>query len=562
MSYIDSQGVVYTYGATNASVTGVTQNIYASVIIPSIISPPGVGDRNVISIGTNAFYSCSSLATINLPNSLTSIGQSAFSGCLVLSSIYNLSLTGVTSIEDSTFSGCSSLTTINLPNSLTNIGSFAFSYCSSLPSINLPNSLTTIGSYTFYNCSGLLSINLSSTNVTSIGPHTFQYCTSLATVNLPNSLTSIKLVAFFGCLSLKSIDISSTGVTSIEEYAFFGCSSLATINLSIFLTTIGTYTFYSCSSLGTINLPNSLISIGEFAFSNCSLLKSYIFLGNAPTTGSNVFDNGPSPLAAIIYYVSGKTGWTALWPTSPYTGTQLETVSTPSPPTNVVATAGNTTAELTWTTPSSGGVISYTITPYVNNTAQAPITSFSGSPYTVTGLTNGTTYTFTIFASNASGNSPASSQSNPVTPIAHIPIISYINPTSGYITGNQDITVVGSYFSGASSVTIQGNTTSFTVVNDTEITCQIPGGTLGGASVLITNGLGHNTPNSLYTYTAVNVPVVDSISPTSGSGGQTLTIYGKYFKANGQTFVTINNKNAEIKNCTDTQIICIVPSEN
>ena len=92
----------------------------------------------------------------------------------------------------------------------------------------------------------------------------------------------------------------------------------------------------------------------------------------------------------------------------------------PGPPTNVVATAGNASATLTWSPPTSDGgsaLIGYRITPYIGANAQTPInTGSTATTYTVPGLINGTTYTFTVLAINGSGAGPESAPSNPVTP--------------------------------------------------------------------------------------------------------------------------------------------------
>jgi hypothetical protein len=118
-----------------------------------------------------------------------------------------------------------------------------------------------------------------------------------------------------------------------------------------------------------------------------------------------------------------STGASTIWLASTITlqGGESGPVTAPSAPTEVDATAGNDSANLSWQAPSSGNstISSYTITPYVGSVAQTP-TTMNGSPpatsATVTGLTNGTTYTFTVSATNSAGTGPASSESNAVTP--------------------------------------------------------------------------------------------------------------------------------------------------
>jgi hypothetical protein len=123
--------------------------------------------NSVTSIGESAFQQCSSLASVSIPNSVTSIGESAFEQC---SSLASVSIPySVTSIGSYAFSG-TALTAVSIPNGVTSIGSGAFSYCYNLTSVTIPNSVTSIGANAFYGCLGLgsvfLSPNLSSSQIT------------------------------------------------------------------------------------------------------------------------------------------------------------------------------------------------------------------------------------------------------------------------------------------------------------------------------------------------------------------------------------------------------------
>ena len=144
--------------------------------------------NSVTSIGDGAFSMCESLTNIKIPKSVTNIGYSAFLGCKSLSSI-NIP-NSVTNIGYSAFSECRSLTNIKIPNSVTSIGDWAFSSCSSLTSINIPNSVTNIGNHAFWSCISLVKINVPD-SVTNIGNNTFSYCSSLTCINIPNSVTNI-----------------------------------------------------------------------------------------------------------------------------------------------------------------------------------------------------------------------------------------------------------------------------------------------------------------------------------------------------------------------------------
>ena len=170
-------------------------------------------------ICNNAFAGCS-LSNIAIPDSVTAIGDFAFSGCSSLSNI--VIPDSVTAIGDSAFSDCSSLSNIVIPNSVTAIGDGAFFGCSSLPNIVIPNSVTSIGDSAFYRCSSLSKIVIPD-SVTDIGNRAFSCCRSLPNIVIPNSVTSIGDYAFEYCRSLSNIVIPDS-VTDIGYGAFSGCS--------------------------------------------------------------------------------------------------------------------------------------------------------------------------------------------------------------------------------------------------------------------------------------------------------------------------------------------------
>lgn len=156
----------------------------------------------VENISEYAFYKCSKLANIALPNSVTYIGEDAFNGC-------------------------SSLTSIAIPNSLTVIRKSVFEDCLSLTSITIPSSVTTIEESAFSGCSSLTSVTLSN-SVTAISDHCFSHCRSLASITIPNSVTSIGDYAFYECSSLKTVTIGKN-VVVIGGSAFRWCDHLTEI---------------------------------------------------------------------------------------------------------------------------------------------------------------------------------------------------------------------------------------------------------------------------------------------------------------------------------------------
>ena len=249
---------------------------------------------SMTNIGNSAFSWCESLTSINIPDSVTSIGESAFDGCESLTCI-NIP-DSVTSIGDSAFRGCRSLTCINIPDSVTSIGYSAFSWCKSLTSINIPDSVTSIGDSAFNGCSSLSSINIPD-SVTSIGYSAFSWCKSLTSINIPDSVTSIGDWAFFECESLTSINIPDS-VTSIGNSAFSWCKSLTSINIPDSVTSIGNSAFSWCKSLTSINIPDSVTSIGNSAFSWCKSLTSINIPDSVTSIGDSAF-NGCESLTCI-----------------------------------------------------------------------------------------------------------------------------------------------------------------------------------------------------------------------------------------------------------------------
>ena len=271
-----------------ASVTTIGVNAFRGLILQlDNRSPHFYVEDNVLFTADKKYLIayCSRQTSYSIPNSVTSIGDSAFEGCSNLTSLTIPD--SVTSIGDRTFSLCSNLTSLTIPNSVTSIGNYSFADCSSLPSLTIPNSVTSIGDSAFWNCSSLTSLTIPN-SVTSIGDSAFEGCYNLTSLTIPDSVTSIGKSAFSRCSNLTSLTIPNS-VTSIGDSAFGGCSSLTSLTIPNSVTAIGDSAFSGCSSLTSLTIPNSVTSIGDSAFSGCSSLTSLTIPNSVTSIGDGTF---------------------------------------------------------------------------------------------------------------------------------------------------------------------------------------------------------------------------------------------------------------------------------
>ncbi len=256
------------------------------------------GMKNVTKIGDNAFYNCSNLVNIKLPENLTEIGVWAFYNCNQL----KVDLPGnIVKIDWSAFRNCKSLTEITIPKSLTDCGSDIFSDCSNLKTIKFEKGITTIPAYLFYGSNswfdGLEEIDIPET-VTTIGKYAFYDCRNLTTVTGMKNVTKIGDDAFYNCSNLKEITIPDT-VESMGTSIFYGCTSLKSVVLPNKRVNITDSTFYNCSSLESITLPDTVEYIRNNAFYGCSSLKKIVWSKSIKEIENNAF-KGCSSLTEII----------------------------------------------------------------------------------------------------------------------------------------------------------------------------------------------------------------------------------------------------------------------
>ena len=352
-------GIWYNFNSTNktaevtyrGSSSTAYSNEYAGVVtIPASVTYSGT-TYSVTSIGDYAFYECSSLTSVMIPNSVTSIGDYAFYGCTGLTSVTIPN--SVTNIGDRAFSGCSGLTSVAIPESVISIGNLAFADCNGLTSpvynthvfaymptsysgaYTIPDGIESVASNAFRNCSGLTYVTIPN-SVTSIGEGAFDGCSglpindncryadtylveavdkTLSTYTIKDGTRFIGSYAFSHCSNLTSIEIPNS-VTSIGHSAFWDCTGLTSIEIPNSVTSIGGSAFYKCSGLISVTIPNSVTSIEDQAFVGCTGLTSPVYNAHVfafmPTSYSGVYTI-PDGIESIAGYAfGGCTGLTSV----------------------------------------------------------------------------------------------------------------------------------------------------------------------------------------------------------------------------------------------------------
>ena len=235
------------------------------------------------SIGAYAFASCTSLTSLSLVGNFQTIGEQAFAYCGMTSLTTDAD---ITSIGEYAFSHCTSLTSLSLTGSVQTIGYQAFACCTSLTSLSLTGDIQKIGDYAFGYCSSLYTATLSK-NLTSIGTYAFEYCTSLNSIEIPGKVTEIGDYAFIDA-GLTSVTIDE-GVKSTGAYMFYKCGNLTTVTLPESLTTIADGSFAFCSNLDHVKIPARVTCIGDGAFSNCTSLSDITLQDGVKTIGADAF---------------------------------------------------------------------------------------------------------------------------------------------------------------------------------------------------------------------------------------------------------------------------------
>ena len=336
-----------TYINLPASITNINESAFSGCVSLNIV----IDTPNLESLGVNAFCNygtkIGSLLGIENLGKITAIQNATDSntGCFrnQKSLTYAKLPNTLKSIGSYAFYGCSTLASVNFPSSLTTIGSYAFYGCSTLASVNFPSSLTTIGSYAF--ALALDDVDCSFDNLTSLGSvafyksglrsfyaplletipdpsgnlSVFYNCTKLKTINIPN-VKSIPDKTFENCAIEGQLNLNATGI----GFAAFKGNKITSLVCSEGLETIwgaGDYAmgaFTGCTLLTFVDFPSTVTSIGRHCFFRCSELVTFICRNvTPPTLGGEVFG---STNAALSIYVPDESvdaykeasGWSAL----------------------------------------------------------------------------------------------------------------------------------------------------------------------------------------------------------------------------------------------------------
>ena len=263
-----------TYTVTSIGEAAFYYSSYCSDSTGSLSIP-----ETVTSIGHSAFRNCSGLiGTLTIPDAVTFINGFAFYGC----SGFNGSLTipdAVTSIGESAFSGCKGFNgVLTIPEAVTSIGNSTFYGCSGFTgTLTIPEVVTSIGNSAFSNCSGFTGTLTIPEAVTSIGNSAFSGCSGFnGSLTIPDAVTSIGNSTFSGCSGFTGSLTIPDAVTSIGNSAFYNCKGFTSLTVGKAVTSIRTYAFQNCSGLTEIDLGEALEKIGESngsVFSGCSKIE-------------------------------------------------------------------------------------------------------------------------------------------------------------------------------------------------------------------------------------------------------------------------------------------------
>ena len=263
--------------------------------------------KSLTTLEYSAFTYCTSLKSVTLSDNITVIAERVFSDCSSLESVTLGSK--VTSIEYAAFNG-TAITEITLPDTLTVIGNSAFSWCTALTAVSIPDSVKSIGRTAFYQCSALTVVEIG-TGVETVAAQAFDSCTILNSVNITD-IDKWYLINFEGPyanplnfahdLKVNGVAVTEVviadGTEYIGSYAFAGLTTLTKVTIPESVKTIGEGAFYSCKNLTNTVLPSDITEIAKYTFCGCSTITEVTVPDAVTVIGDYAF-NGCEALAKV-----------------------------------------------------------------------------------------------------------------------------------------------------------------------------------------------------------------------------------------------------------------------
>ena len=275
-AYTEATGDVFTV-PTIAGSTEITKNRYAnnqSLNGKEVIIPEGIE-----TIGAGAFRN-TGITKVVVPSTVTSIDEYAFAECPNLVTV--ILLCDIEEIPANLFVGSRNLSNVQLPGSVKTIGDYAFSK-TAIRSVTIGEHVEYIGFEAFRDCTALVEVNFAEqSTLKEIGQGAFAGCTTLQKVIMPDTVEVIRYSAFVSCSALTEVYVSA-GLEVMEDYAFSACLMLTTFTMGDGAKMLGNYAFYTPgtqtgsfyyhNSLANVTIPASVEYIGAYAFAGNSVLK-------------------------------------------------------------------------------------------------------------------------------------------------------------------------------------------------------------------------------------------------------------------------------------------------
>ncbi len=230
----------------------------------SLSIPSAINGHTVKQIDTGALSDNRIITSVTIPNGVTTIGFSAFNGCIKLEKIKFSS--NLDTVCENAFNNTKWFN--NQSNGLVYVGKVAYKYKGDMPR----NTKITVKSDTV-----------------SISESAFKDCANLTAILIPSSVKHIDKYAFYNCQGLTKLNFND-GIERIENDAFGSCEKLTSVNFSETLKSIGAFAFVECKKLSEITIPQSVTSVGEYAFSGCENLASVTVSDDLPYVGGRAFE--------------------------------------------------------------------------------------------------------------------------------------------------------------------------------------------------------------------------------------------------------------------------------